>query len=266
MGFAVLAQSDDSPVDGFLQKTELKNVKPVPFPEIRQSDVYSVKRIWRDIDIKDKRNKFFADPQSRFIDIILNAIDNHTITAYDATYSEADPTGDKFKVKLSAKSARVKFIDSIMVDSIDKKTGDKISSHLVAATFNPDSVTKFRIKEDWIFDKQRSVYEPRIVGIAPLYRIKVEGIVFSEQPAFWIYFNQARNIFVNNEVITPGNTILSYDDIFVLRKFASRIVKESNPEDLRIKDYAKTEQEAEKEANRIEAKLHSYKSQIYSHK
>jgi len=94
----------------------------------------------------------------------------------------------------------------------------------------------------------------------------VEGIVFSEQPAFWIYFNQARNIFVNNEVITPGNTILSYDDIFVLRKFASRIVKESNPEDLRIKDYAKTEQEAEKEANRIEAKLHSYKSQIYSHK
>ncbi|MGF7083027.1 hypothetical protein ABIB50_005404 [Mucilaginibacter sp. UYCu711] len=157
VGLTVFAQSDDSPVDGFIQKTELKNVKAIPLPEIKPENIYSVKRIWREIDIKDKRNKFFGDPQSRLIDIILTAIDNHTITAYDATPSPADPTGDKFKVKLSPKEARAKFIDSVMVDSIDKKTGDKISSHLVAGTFNPDSVTKFRIKEDWVFDKQRSV-------------------------------------------------------------------------------------------------------------
>ncbi|MGF7083028.1 hypothetical protein ABIB50_005405 [Mucilaginibacter sp. UYCu711] len=67
-------------------------------------------------------------------------------------------------------------------------------------------------------------------------------------------------------MIAPSNTIFSYDDIFILRKFASTIVKESNPEDLRIKDYTKTPEEAQKESDRIEAQLHSYKSQIYSHK
>jgi hypothetical protein len=57
--------------------------------------------------------------------------------------------------------------DSAVVDKFDKD-GNKIGSSVQAGEFNPDSVVKFRIKEDWVFDKQRSVFEPRIIGIAPL--------------------------------------------------------------------------------------------------
>jgi gliding motility associated protien GldN len=109
-----------------------------------------------------------------------------------------------------------------------------------AGEFNPDSIIKFRIKEDWIFDKQRSVFEPRIVGIAPMVRISAAGQAFDEQPAFWIYFPEARHLLVTKAVVNRSNdaTGLSYDDIFIKRIFSSYIVKESNTEDLRIKDYA----------------------------
>ncbi len=71
-------------------------------------------------------------------------------------------------------------------------------------------------------------------------RISAAGQAFDEQPAFWIYFPEVRQLLVTKAVVNRGNdaTGLSYDDIFIKRLFASYIVKESNAEDLRIKDYA----------------------------
>ena len=122
----------------------------------------------------------------------------------------------------------------------EKKMGEgKIGSTLKAGEFNPDSLVKFRIKEDWIFDRQRSVFEPRIIGIAPMVKVKV-GSSEDYQPAFWIYFPEARPIFATKEVVSKGSdaTGLSFDDVFVKRIFTSYIVKESNDKDERIKDYA----------------------------
>ena len=95
-------------------------------------------------------------------------------------------------------------------------------------------------KEDWIFDRQRSVFEPRIVGIAPMIKAKVNGLDLDYQPAFWIYFNDARPIFAVKEAVNRNNdgTGLSFDDVFVKRMFTSYIVKVSNDKDERIKDYA----------------------------
>src|SRR3984957_15627559 len=106
--------------------------------------------------------------------------------------------------------------------------------------FDADSVIKFRIKEDWVFDKQRSVFEPRIIGIAPMVRLKAGSLDLDYQPAFWIYFPDARPILATKEVVNKrnDNTGLSFDDVFMKRIFTSYIVKESNDKDERIKDYA----------------------------
>src|SRR6202000_2758616 len=110
-----------------------------------------------------------------------------------------------------------------------------------AGILNPDSVVKFRLKEDWIFDRQRSVFETRIIGIAPL--VKPSGtadVTLDYQPAFWIYFPDARPILATKEVVNKNSdaTGLSFDDVFMKRLFASYIVKQSNDKDERIKDYA----------------------------
>ncbi|HEY9195207.1 MAG TPA: gliding motility protein GldN, partial [Mucilaginibacter sp.] len=130
--------------------------------------------------------------------------------------------------------------DSSVVNKYDAN-GNVISSAMVAGDFNPDSVLKFRIKEDWVFDRQRSIFEPRIIGIAPM--MKPKGVGTAEvdyQPAFWVYFPEARPILATKEVISRNSdaTGLSFDDIFMKRIFTSYIVKQSNDKDERIKDYA----------------------------
>ncbi len=71
-------------------------------------------------------------------------------------------------------------------------------------------------------------------------RISAAGQSFDEQPAFWIYFPEVRHLLVTKPAVNRNNdaTGLSFDDLFMKRIFASYIVKESNSEDLRIKDYA----------------------------
>jgi hypothetical protein len=71
-------------------------------------------------------------------------------------------------------------------------------------------------------------------------KISKAGQAFDEQPAFWIYFPEARNLLVTKAAVNRTNDLagLSYDDIFMKRIFSSYVVKESNPNDLRIKDYA----------------------------
>ncbi len=234
----------DRPLDGYYKKSNILDAKVTPYANLRESDVMFSKRVWREIDLRDKMNRAYASPKARLIDIIMEAVTAGELTAYDATPNAKgnDPNGDEFSTVLKPEEAKAKMAgDSVSSPKFDSN-GNQTGITRLAAEFNPDSIVRFRIKEDWIFDKQRSIWEPRIIGIAPLVKIKVSGadISLDEQPAFWIYFPEARQIFVTKEVINRMNdaTGLSYDDIFMKRIFASYIVKESNPDDQRIRDYA----------------------------
>lgn len=229
----------EKPIDGYYTNTNILSARVSPYANLRESDVMFSKRVWREIDLREKTNMIFASPKARLITILTDAIQAGELTAYDASSTKDDVNGDEFTVALKPEQAMAKFADSVLVPIFDKD-GNQTGTVVKAGEFNPDSVVKFRIKEDWIFDKQRSVFEPRIVGIAPMIRISAAGQAFDEQPAFWIYFPEVRHLLVTKAVVNRSNdaTGLSYDDVFMKRIFASYVVKESNPEDLRIKDYA----------------------------
>ncbi len=235
------AKPFERPVDGYFVKKNILTARATPYPTLREADVVMSKRIWSEFDLRETRNKFMGSPKARLIDVLMEAIANEELTSYDANpHPELDdPNGDAFSTPLTAAGAKAKMADSTVVDKFDSK-GEKIGSTMVAGEFNPDSVIRFRIKEDWIFDKQRSVWEPRIIGIAPMIKQKVEGVNLDYQPAFWIYFPAARQVLATKEVFMGknDNAGLSYDDVFLKRMYSSYIVKESNAEDLRIKDYA----------------------------
>ncbi|MFI5163292.1 MAG: gliding motility protein GldN [Sphingobacteriales bacterium] len=228
------------PLDGYYKKSNILNARVTPYATIRESDAAYTKWVWRDIDVRDKMNQYMASPKGRLIDILLDAIAAGELTAYDANQTKDNPDGDGFTLPLTPTQAKRTMSDSVLVDKFDPKTGDKIGSTMQASEFNPDSMVRFRIKEEWIFDRQRSVFEPRIVGIAPMIKPKVTGVNLDYQPAFWIYFPDARPILATKEAVNRGNdnTGLSYDDVFMKRIFASYITKESNDKDERIKDYA----------------------------
>jgi gliding motility associated protien GldN len=230
----------DRPLDGYYKKANILSAKVTPYPNLRESDVAFAKRVWREIDTREKMNQYLSSPKLRLIDVLMDAIAAGELTAYDATPDpKNDPNGDGFSKALTPGQARNKMADSTVVNTFDKN-GDKVGSKMVAGEFNPDSVVKFRIKEDWIFDRQRSIFEPRIIGIAPLVKIKVGGVEGDYQPAFWIYFPDARQILATKEAVNRSSdaTGLSFDDVFMKRIFTSYIVKVSNDKDERIKDYA----------------------------
>jgi len=230
----------DRPLDGYYKKSNILNAKVIPYPNLRESDVAYAKRVWREIDVREKMNQYLNSPKQRLIEVLMNAIAAGELTAYDPIPNKDDPDGDSFSTPLTPDQARAKMADSSTVDKFDAN-GNKIGSVLVAGEFNPDSVVKFRLKEDWVFDKQRSVFEPRIIGIAPMVRPHSSGtILLGYQPAFWIYFPEARPILAVKEIVSKDNdnTGLSFDDIFMKRIFTSYIVKVSNDKDEAIKDYA----------------------------
>ena len=230
------------PTDGYLKKNNsFKPTELKPLPNVREADVLFAKRIWREIDTREKMNRYISSPKQRLIDILMAAIAAGEIIAYDASGSAEDINGDSFSKPLSATQAGNKLADSSIVDIINKKTGDKVRSKMVAGEFNPDSVVKFRVKEDWVFEKQRSVYVLRIIGIAPMVKISAGGLATEYQPAFWVNFEQAKKVLANKEVLDANSdaTGLSYADVFFKRLFMSYIVKQSNDRDERIRDYAR---------------------------
>lgn len=308
------------PIDGYVMKSDVENRKVVPYANIRQTDIAFSKRVWREIDLREKFNQAFASPKSSLISILLESIQAGELRAYDPTPTKNDPNGDSFKTLLAPDQVMARFGgDSILVEEFNENN-EVIGSSYQQRDFDPTQVVKFRIKEDWIFDKQRSVFEARIVGIAPLITPQIPGMsdlpvgnaadntenttadpfdpfaVQSEEtaetnettggdtnvpapvlptdtfapqidatPAFWVYFPEARHILVNKEVMNRNSdaTGLSYDDVFIKRMFSSYIVKQSNPEDLRIKDYISDDLERLFESERIKKSLMDYEQDLW---
>ncbi len=94
------AQILDSPRDDVYEKIHLTEKKPIPYSPVREADIAYKKRIWRAIDLRQKINHSFYYPETpkkgwkNFMTVIMDAIREGTITAYD-------PTDDQFLVPLT---------------------------------------------------------------------------------------------------------------------------------------------------------------------
>lgn len=260
-----LAQSDVAldttvPTDGYYKQTNLRGAKPFAFPKENKGNIKFYKRIWRDIDLTDSVNKIFCVPGETLMQLIMDAIKYKKIIPY------AD---ENFKKQLTYQKVIKSFTDSQIVSIFDSVTGEQTGTKTVFNDFNPDSVTKFEIKEDIYFDKTKGRLITQIIGLAPIRKLKsTTGEFLAEQHPFWLYFPQCRNLFAAREVIDPQRDIYneSYDDLFIQRNFKSLIVKESNPADLRIKDkYPGDEAKQKKEAERIEKEIQNYKRSLWKY-
>ncbi len=229
----------ERPLDGYYKKTNILSAKVTPYASMREADVVFQKRIWEEFDLREKQNTYLASPKARLIDVLMDAIMAGELTAYDPSPTKEDVNGDEFSKPMKPAEAKAKLSDSSLVTKRDKDN-NIISSSMQANDYVGDSIVRFRIKEDYYFDKQRSVYEVRIIGIAPLFKPKGAASTSDYIVAFWIYFPEARQVFTTKEVAQKDNdaTGLSFDDVFMKRLFASYIVKQSNNKDERIRDYA----------------------------
>ncbi|MBE0663100.1 MAG: gliding motility protein GldN [Bacteroidales bacterium] len=233
---------DSPPRDAVYDKIHTPERGPIPYAHIREADVMWMKRIWRVIDMRERMNQPFYYPEyphngwRNLITVLMDALKEGSITAYDAS----SPT-DEFLVPLTYHEImrRLERTDTMRYQRPNPPY--EWYDTVVITRFNAMDVKRFRVKEDWVFDKQRSMMEARILGICPVRDSYDErGELRGYEPLFWIYFPEARNVLAKAEVFNRFNSAhrLSYDDVFLKRMFASYIYKEDNVYDRQISDYA----------------------------
>ena len=216
-----------------------------PYQHVREADVMWSTKIERIIDLREKMNQVFYYPllpindRQNLIDVLMQAINEGTITAYgNATID------DEFQSPMSPSEVEMIGILQGEKMSVEELFDPDTQEYYLDTTYNifkRHEVKKYRIKEEWFFDKQRSIMEVRIIGICPVIDRKNEdGVYTGETSLFWVYFPEARKILSKAEVFNHRKNDaarLTYDDIFHKRFFISRIVKESNKYDRKISEY-----------------------------
>jgi len=224
-----------NPSNDIYERITIKENKKLEYVHLNERDILWEKRVWRVIDIAEKRNLFFArndqDTETdtkALITILLNEGKSGNIAAYQ---------DEDFKSPiLDMKNFGVRFDSMKVVDPDTYEEKDTVVRNELKA----EHIKQYRVKEVWIFDEEDSEFDVRILGIAPIGELyDNEGNVRSIQPLFWVYYPDIRDVLHNSTAYNEANDAnqRSWDDVFQQRLFSSYITKESNVFDRRIQDY-----------------------------
>lgn len=219
-----------TPLDGVVERTLTAEKRVLPYDPVREADYYWEKRVWRLLDVREKMNLPFKNPDARFITILLDAAKSGEIEVYDDEAFTSPMSIEEVILKESGKP------DTIL--RLDPETYEDVIE-IVQNDLNPDDIKHFRIKEVWFFDKEASTVRVRILGIAPMREVKDEyGNILGVQPMFWVYYPDARYMLARHLAFRTGNdsSPLTWEDVLEMRFFSSYIYKQRNVLDLGLKD------------------------------
>jgi gliding motility associated protien GldN len=250
-----------TPEDNSVYKKEKHHNKIVQqYAPLRQADVMWSRKVWREIDLRQKINHPFYYPENdgiashtsdrhSLIDVIWSAILEGSIDVYGNAV-----TDDEFRDQVIDPNMILSLVPGgeIVEQVIDRELEalhpdwdeeDFLKDTTYQRPFNRNLVKKWLVKEEWFFDRQRSVMDVRIIGLAPMIENRDpidNSLLGGYTPLFWVYFPQAREILINAEVfnlVKNDAERRTYDDIFWKRMFGSTITKEANVMDREINQY-----------------------------
>ena len=245
-------------LDGVYVKEHYPTRKVIPYTHLREADVMWATRIWRKLDLREKINHPLYYPiepiknRRSLTQVILEAVREGSLTAYD-------PLDDEFTMTLTKAEIerKLSFIDTQYIENPEPPYDLQMT--VIEEEFQPKNVKEFRLKEDWFFDRQKSVLEVRIIGIQPVADNidRTTGEVRGKEPMFWVYFPETRNIFASAEVFNRQNDAerRTLEDIFWKRMFGSYVYKEKNVYDRQISDYMLNGIDQLLEAERIKEEI-----------
>lgn len=257
-------------IDGAYMKRTTIDRKPAPLPLVRESDAIWSRTVWRLVDLREKSNQHFYYPtheiqgRKNLITLLMNGVKDNTILAYDANDDQ-----NEFKTPVSYNQVKQQFGDTTRSIKVTDLSTNIEHDSIVSTDIPLHEVKQIEIKEVWYFDKQLSTLQVRILGICPIrvYRKDANDPTISRKKLFWVYYPEVRPLLARNESLNGfnGARSLSFDDLFLTRKFDGPIVKEENTYDNRaISQYASGEYVA-KESARIKNSIFNYEQDLWEY-
>jgi gliding motility associated protien GldN len=259
--------------DNIIQKNLVKDIEPLPYSHIREDDAVFKQRLWRIIDAREKMNLPFGysaveeNGSQRFISILYNAIKSGEVTAF-----LPEPMGDdRFTTPMTKDDIMKAFGSKTDTVPVPDMNGNILYNAITTREVSPDSIYKFKIKEEIVFDKEESRLVTRILGICPMMpKYTSDGSTkVGDVQLFWIYYPDIRTILSKYEAYNPKNygKRITWDAIFQERMFASYIIKSTmnNPKNESLKTIIRDPMFELYEGEKIKTKIFDYEQNLWAY-
>ena len=255
--------------DGIVDKSFMNDRTPLPYEHLRWDDALFSERVWRELDLREKMNQTFRyeaeddNGSQMFINILFDAIKRDSVVAFMDERFTTPLTVSDIESKTQGGEADTSAV-------VDPTNPNRTLKYVVTReSFNPKSVTKLRMKEEWVFDRESSRMISRIIGIAPVIE-RQRGKNVQSEVLFWVYYPDLRKTLARYEVYNPKNMgygRMTWEELFEARMFSSYVTKSTldNPGNKTIRQAIKDPILALLEGENIKERIFNYEQDLWSY-
>ncbi len=245
-----------------------EDLKPIQFLNPRADDIFWQQAVYRMIDLREKINfplyypEEAGDNRQSLFALIFRLMQEGKIYGYEYDYAR-EVFADDNRVDFGE---LVKKYEIIHEKELDPITNDTV--YIVAESDIPNrDIVKFYLKEVWYFDKHSSIFNVKTIAICPIL-VRENEERREKIPLFWVPFDMLRPHLSQTEVLLNDKNNgmrLSFDDLFIKRRYGSYVYKSSNVENRGILEYCSTVEDVKKEQDLLKTLLINYEEDLWEY-